>query len=542
MAGALARLGGLRVLEDAVQLLRRTPLSAFAWHAAGSVPFASAVVLFLIQAADSRPSDSQLAVGALVTAVTLAWMNCCRAVFAGYLLCQLNGRMMKPWTWGAVWRLAVSQTVLGATKLAALPVAVCSIFPLGFAVSFFRSAAALAVNADLDLFALCARAARVARFRPRRNWVVVALLALFFPLAFGNVALVLALLPQMVRILTGYESVFSRSGVYFVMNPVFLWSALACTWLVFDPLIQAAYCVSSFEADSQETGEDLRVAMRRIRSAATGAAAAVLLVAAGLTLTPAPLHANTSVSTSDLAHAVRMSAQAPEYDWSRLPPPRPDPGEPWIVRVTKRGWEACQSAIEAIGDAVRQVFRWLFENKKLPEPAKRRALSKGLVPLGVYLLIALTLVAAGLVAWRLRVARESSAAVSGPPLNASGTPAPRPDEVNPLALPEQEWFGLADGYLREEQWRLAVRALYLASLAWLGGRQYLSIHLGKTNRQYERELGRRTGDVPIVRKLFAANVRIFESAWYGMHELEAADAIRFRNAVDEIVARLEGAA
>jgi hypothetical protein len=50
---------------------------------------------------------------------------------------------------------------------------------------------------------------------------------------------------------------------------------------------------------------------------------------------------------------------------------------------------------------------------------------------------------------------------------------------------------LAARSLEERNFRFALRAYYLANLAWLGRRELLTIHPGKTNREYELELRRK---------------------------------------------------
>jgi hypothetical protein len=261
----------------------------------------------------------------------------------------------------------------------------------------------------------------------------------------------------------------------------------------------------------------------------------VLLVAC-LILPAATLRADTAISPRELGHAVRQTAQAPEYDWSR-PTASRVAQEPAMIRIVRRISEACSGIIDATGDAIRRFVRWLLQRPSSHESSAPPP--RGVLPLGVYLLIGLTIVAGGLVAWRLRYAREPAVAAS-PHAAAARAEGADLRDLNPLAFPEQEWFELADRYLRDEQWRMAVRALYLASLAWLGRRQFISIHSGKTNRQYERELGRRVGEIPGAQQLFAANIRVFERAWYGMHELEAADATRFRGCVAQMISALEG--
>ncbi len=83
--------------------------------------------------------------------------------------------------------------------------------------------------------------------------------------------------------------------------------------------------------------------------------------------------------------------------------------------------------------------------------------------------------------------------------------------------------------LRQENYRLALRAFYLANLAWLGQRGFIAIHAGKTNREYELELRRKARQFAEARGLFGDNVSAFEAAWYGMHEVSGESVAEFRD-------------
>ncbi|HET9131653.1 MAG TPA: DUF4129 domain-containing protein, partial [Terriglobia bacterium] len=67
------------------------------------------------------------------------------------------------------------------------------------------------------------------------------------------------------------------------------------------------------------------------------------------------------------------------------------------------------------------------------------------------------------------------------------------------------------------EWRLAVRAYYLASLANLAQRHLIGIASFKSNREYENELRRRAHSLPQLLPAFGRNVAIFERVWYGTH-------------------------
>src|SRR5208283_4062750 len=164
------------------------------------------------------------------------------------------------------------------------------------------------------------KARSLARIDKFQCWMLQALLLLLSLIAMLNVTVSFIVLPGLVKMLTGYESAFSRSGASFIENPLFLMLVLAATWLVFDPFVQAVYCLRCFQGESVETGEDLRAGLRRVRSAmAKGAvAAAIVLALAALPLRIA--RAADSVGPGQLEQAVRQTMQSPEYNW-RIPPP-----------------------------------------------------------------------------------------------------------------------------------------------------------------------------------------------------------------------------
>ena len=84
--------------------------------------------------------------------------------------------------------------------------------------------------------------------------------------------------------------------------------------------------------------------------------------------------------------------------------------------------------------------------------------------------------------------------------------------------------------------RLAMRAFYLASLAHLAGRSLVSIARFKSNRDYERELLRRSHALPVLTKTFSENVSVFDRVWYGEHEINADLLQQFRLNVERLKA------
>ena len=147
---------------------------------------------------------------------------------------------------------------------------------------------------------------------------------------------------------------------------------------------------------------------------------------------------------------------------------------------------------------------------------------------------------AGALAWLLfrlwqTHRRRLSAAVAA----ESATPAPDlgADHVAPEQLPEDGWLRLARDLLERGERRLALRALYLSSLAHLGARGLIALARFKSNLDYERELARRAHALPELVAVFRQNVGVFDRVWYGLHEVSAELLERFAGNVERIKAQ-----
>jgi len=523
MAHPLAPAGALDLLEDAVHALRAAPVSTLVCHWIGSAPFVLGLLVFWN---DMTLPDSNCALEALALALLLLWMNCWRAVFAGRLDRQLGGRPELPWTRRRLWRLVSSQAFLTGTKPIAMSLALGLALPLPWMAAFYRSAAALADREELDLTQVVAKARKLAGFEQRQGWGIVLLLAVLYLILLLNVLILLALLPQLVRILTGYESVFSRGMRYYVDNSLFWLAGMALAWMVFDPFTQAVYCLRSFHLESRETGEDLRAALRMVVTAAL----IVLAVAQAL---PA------QVTPANLDQSIRRTLQSHEYDW-RLAPVTKRPGNvSWLVTVTDRLADNVQQGFRAVGDAIGRLLDWLRE--KLPNASGRDTAAPPGAALhwSVYAIIAALILLVAVIVWRLRRAKTKPTRMLAAGGLAISLASSLQDE-NLLAdrLPEEEWIVLAESCAREGDYRAALRALYLANLAWLGRHEFIAIHPGKTNREYELEVRRRARQFQEARALFAVNIATFERAWYGAHSVAVEDTDAFRQRLQQIKAAM----
>ncbi len=507
------------VLESAMQLLRRTPLETLLYHWTGSVPFAIAFLVFWNDVSQFRTTPGACAVDAAVLTLGLAWMSCWRALYAGRLRSQLSGDVYrKP----DFWQLISTQALLGATKPAAVILALGTIVGFVNVTAFYRYAAVLGGRAgEGDVFTVMGNAARLARFGTMRLWLVSLLVRLVTIAAFLNVAILLAILPQLGRMFTGVETEFSRIGQGLVAQPLFWGLVFAVSWLATDPFVQAVYCVLCFRAESTSSGEDLRASLRRLRQAASVAA---ILLAAFVAL---PLRAADAVAPAQLHDSIQQAAKAHEYDW-RLPAGSAEAAKPsWFVALAEKVVDYIGSGVKAILHLFKKLLDWIFGKLAGIMPASKA----GDAPIAalhwsVYVLAVVILLLAGFLVWRIaRNRRRKTKPAAAVPLAAVRLDD---EDVTPDRLPEDSWIEMAEECLRNGDYRLALRAFYLANLAYLGRRELISINAGKTNREYENELRRRARGAPELRDHFHANLLAFERVWYGLHAADADAVAEFR--------------
>ncbi len=172
------------------------------------------------------------------------------------------------------------------------------------------------------------------------------------------------------------------------------------------------------------------------------------------------------------------------------------------------GWvfQKAERIIDWIGD---RIFRRL---PHIGRPGHRTAGGRDALTWMLAVLLAAILgvsawmVARSLRAWRERVHQTEPA--SGP------EPIDLDDErLRADRLPVSDWLTMAAALERDGNSRHAMRALFLAALAYLGQRGWILIASHKSNREYARELERHVENR--LYTAFAGCMRLFEQSWYG---------------------------
>jgi hypothetical protein len=212
----------------------------------------------------------------------------------------------------------------------------------------------------------------------------------------------------------------------------------------------------------------------------------------------------------------------PDFQW-RLPRPETPPDQDnWFNRMIIDIIQWIGNSMDQFGDLIIDFLRWLRGkedadvdiSKDTGDAADMGKVARiALIGLLVVLVIALCVL---LVRWYANRGKTPAPVAAAAPVAVD-----LEDElVTADALPEDEWLRLAREKWASGDHRLAVRALFLGTLARLGETGLLAIASGKTNGIYLRELNRQSRAATPLREAFRENVGAFEATWYGDHPVD----------------------
>jgi len=537
----------LGLIEEAYCLLRAAPLSTLMVYYVGAVPFV--VVLFYFWADMSRSSFAvrDAAWSAFGVALTYLWMKTAQAWFCRSLWAQVNSEGNLPKLNGAhLTSSLVAHAVIQSLALPLLALSTLFMIPLAWAYAFFHNATVLAFTRDPEkdaLRQLVSQSASLSHWRWGANHVIMGITSLAAILVWANLLMFAVLVPQLLKWLFGVESVFTLFPVASLSNTTFLFATLLGTFLVMGPLTQSIYVLRCFYGDARRSGVDLlsRLAMIRARRAGAVVGIAVMLIWA------IDVHGQESSSDKVAAfdEAIHQTLESKPYQW-RLSRNYDAAGLGDRADEDKGLTAMIRRSFERFAESLKRLFATLFEpgrNQNGTGGFGRRGDRGGMLA-GALSILSLLLII-GLMVWALVQIRRRSLNAKANTLvdesaamNASSVDLEN-DDLVASELPENEWLRLAREQIDAGKFRLAIRALFLGSLAHLGERRLIAIARHKSNRDYRNELDLRARSLSGLRDAFAENVGKFEWAWYGDHSIDEATAIHFAENCERIASEFE---
>lgn len=233
------------------------------------------------------------------------------------------------------------------------------------------------------------------------------------------------------------------------------------------------------------------------------------------------------ISASELDAALDRTIRLPRFDW-RMPrekPPESVSGNGAlraflgpVVKVLKVIWSFLGRVASKAMAFVLDLFTRIIPQPSVHEKAGGRwtPLSKALIIAPLVCLLALF----AFLGWKMWKGRRTAANAGETEIQA--VPDIAREDVDASALPEDGWMEMAKVMMERGELRYALRALHLATLAFLARERLITLERHKSDREYEKELRRRSHVDPRLTPLFAENRSLFERTWYGLHETTSA--------------------
>ena len=576
----------LQLADEAFGLVRSTPFSELCFYFIGALPFWTGLITFWATMRYSAYAAESLSTGALMLALLYLWMKVWQARFCQLLMARVQNTEASPWGPRAFFR-SMSLQSLQVSGFPALAFSFLVLPVFGWVHAFYQNLSVLDDGGSYTARQLLRESAEQAQWAPRQNHVVIwmlspmlmllavivamvifpiieatsgefmaTLLGVYIALIYlvviilspfsiiiaGNLAMGIAFLFYMLRVLFDVHTVFTTAPGT-VQNSTFILVIFALTYMMLDPILKAAYVLRCFESKSRKTGQDLLVALQRGQKRVLKSAGLLLLVGAMLLGVHGTICAQEAegIAPESLDVALNQELEKDAYAWN-MPRAREEselgPIGQALVDIQVRG-------AEFIGDVIEFFKGFLPDPNRSGGGTGGGAFSNGLVafgPVAKYLLILLAGLLVGYLvyliwkSWRER------------PLIPSGLSAAMPLEIPDLEdentsaedLPEEGWLKLAAEMLDKGEWRLGVRALFLATLSALSTRQHIRLARYKSNREYLGELKRREHVNAAMPAQFQESVQLFEAVWYGEHEISREGVMQLKYNQRHLAGTAEG--
>ena len=476
------RRSAIRILEEAVHLLRGAPGHLFVFYYTGSLPFILGLLYFWGDMSRNAYGADYGAIASLGMALLFVWMKSWQAIFAIRIKSIIVNQPAYRLSWYRIYTLVANQALIHASGFVVLPLAALVMLPFGWCYAFYQNTTVLEDRQTQGLSRLSQRSWQQAKMWPNQNHILLSVFIIFGIIVFLNLAIFLFILPYLLKKFFGFESIFTMSGID-SLNTTFLATTIGLTYLCMDPVVKTAYILRCYYGEALKSGADIKDQLNRLVRQGKSMVTVLFLI---LVLSPAAVFAttppevatetvetgNNSVSAEDLDHAIEQVINQREFGW-RLPRRRmaeEDPQKSGPVAIAgKWVWRMLGKGLKTLWRWLVKFLEWLVDLLLKRDLDKNDSDTDWQVSVRGWLIVLLVLAAGVFIyffwrIWQRRRVRpgpvESEAVSVEPDLADDGLKA---DE-----LPAERWLAMAKELWAQGSVRLAMRALYLATLAHLG--------------------------------------------------------------------------
>lgn len=502
---------GVWRLEEACHLLRELPARSWSIWLAGTLPYTLALLDFVMEMSRSAFAAERLVWKSFLLALLFGVKHTSQAVYTRDCLRLLRGELISAPSFEAILRTFFVQLFWQPLRLPALAAVSIVLFPVPAVAGFFRNLGPAALDRERGFVR---ESWKLGTGDTRAHAVSLLLFGATWALLFLNLAALWVAVPMLLKALFGLQTDLGRLAFRLINASTFL-VTLVVSWVLLEPAHNALGAVRAFYAQARSDGEDLRGALRRL--AILGAALVVLCL-------PGLAQQQQQVDPAALDQKIEEVFREPEFAWRA---PREDQG-------------AGDGGLRRIFESIGKAFEWFIEmwKKLFGEDDKAPAQTPSTWSIDAELLkwimiaaAALALISIGIVLFNRKRGKanagSATAAAVAPPVDLAD------ENVTPDQKPEDEWLRMADDCAARGEYRLAIRAVHLAGLRYLGERGYVTLQPAKTGHEYHREFERRVRGSAALEG-YLSGLRQYEATWYGFTGASASEFSVLRGTWEEL--------
>ncbi|MEM1442399.1 MAG: hypothetical protein AAGF67_08655 [Verrucomicrobiota bacterium] len=560
----------LQILEEVFHLLRTVDLKYYWIFFLGVVPFVVALLYFMADMSRSSLASESMLPASILMVVFYFWLRITQAEFCRGLWQTVQPGSELISSPRERFRQLSALLLIQAFQVPLLIVGVLIALPLGWIIAFLQNVTALSLtrsSAERPFRELFSKGLRFAHWEWGQNHGILLVLAFVVFFTWVNLVGTCLVLATFAKSFFGVESVFTTSPLAATLNSTFALGTVLLTYLVISPILKGIYTLRCFYAQSRSSGEDLlsrlasvrgqrREEMRTEKPEAAKPVRAALLGFLFLSTSFASAQSGEEGSSPDpaaqsrevaLERSIGETMEQKKYQWQlsrRMEGLVPEDSErSWLSRQMKELADSLEEWVDDFGRWFEEITKRRFDPKRMPT-SSGSADSRFLSNFGAAISIGLVIIVAALVTWIAVLAYRKYKSKDEEALEDAGvteTVDLHREDIVASELPEDEWMRLAREQIDRGEGRLAVRALFLASLARLGEEDLLRIARFKSNRDYRRELARKARKWEELNRSFAENIVLFERTWYGWHEVTEETVSRYLSNHEVIVNQSEKA-
>jgi len=407
-------------------------------------------------------------------------------------------------------------------------------------VGFFITACIRGYDEATDIGELRASARSLGRLWPGQGAVLIAWWFILFLVIILAVATNMIVIAMLAKMFTGAENLLTFAGLK-ALNTTFLSISVVLAMFCVDPVLKALYVLRAYYGESVRTGEDIR---RQIRVFRAGGILGLFLLAAPACLAMES-GSNLSIDVQELDQSIEQVMQRPHFSWKmakvKAPKEESERGPVgrflfWVAGGIKKG-------VRTVAGWVRKFANWLENILKRWNPLREpkdfnREGNMFATQTLLFLALSITACLLALLLWR-NWKRKKSPVATAEAILEPNQPDLEDESTTAAELPSDGWLRLARDMMTRGNRRLALRALYFASLATLAQSGLLSLSDAKTEHEYVAELSRRAHQNFELHKIFINKVELFEKAWYGMQPVSEALFNRFSKLHQQIASHVQ---